>query len=93
MTKFVAKFSNGKTKTIENSKKQYTHAFCFCFHFVNDGAAGPEQTTIGFASSKELAEKGISREWPSVYDKTRNRWKKATNVVVTFQEIVEVKGE
>lgn len=93
MTAYSAKFSNGHTIALKNSRREYTHAF----HWrAIRGFDGFEISGDGFAGSADLARKGMNSETAWIVNRpTRGRaasyyakdWKPGQ---ITFTEIVEV---
>lgn len=68
MTGYVANFSNGRSKSIGNSKREYAAAWLFTVsdREVGDGKGGRMNcgptTVMGFARDREMAAKAIDRE-------------------------------
>lgn len=95
MTAYSATFSNGKTKSIANSKREYAAAWMFTIserevknHHVEGGKQmiGPT-TVMGFARDHAMASAAIDRE-ASHYLREHNT-KKPTGATIIEREIVD----
>lgn len=69
MTSYTATFSRGETKTLLNSKREYRAAW-----LVEATSRESEKAThwMGFAATREMAEKAAQREFASVNSTPRH---------------------
>jgi hypothetical protein len=58
MTAYTATFTNGRTLALKNSKREYSHAYLW----IGADGTGRRQNGKGFARTRELAQKAMSRE-------------------------------
>lgn len=91
MTSYRARFSDGATKEIQNSRREYTHAWRYAGRFKN----GTPHANMGFAASKVLAERALATEVKRLESDpatNRSRWlrKDLHPGVCEFREVVVV---
>lgn len=94
MPAYTAKFSKGETKAIANSKREYAAAWLM---EIRSNETGSTSVTMGFAASREMAEKAAAREFAGC--NSTPRWRRQRGEIskpmwaLVRSEVIDLKQE